>query len=110
MPLVLVAVVLGLVEGITEFLPVSSTGHLVVVRRLLPSLASHEASFSIVVQAGAVAAVVWQERRRFASLLRPAAPGAFGGLRGCGLLALLTAPALAVGYALHARIEALEEP
>jgi undecaprenyl-diphosphatase len=97
----LVALVLGLVEGITEFLPVSSTGHLIVAGHLLGFTGQGAATFEIVIQLGAILAIVGLERRRFIGLLRPAEGSAFSGLRGCGLLAVTTAPALVAGYLLH---------
>ncbi|MFO0933510.1 MAG: undecaprenyl-diphosphate phosphatase [Planctomycetota bacterium] len=109
MPLLLVAVLLGLVEGLTEFLPVSSTAHLALAQRVLPSLGAHDASFRVAIQVGAVAAVAWVQRARFGALLRPAEPGRFGGTRGLVLLALVTAPVLAVGFVLRHRVEALQE-
>src|SRR5262245_1788490 len=97
----LVALVLGLVEGITEFLPVSSTGHLIVAGHLLGFTGQGAATFEIVIQLGAILAIVGLERRRFIGLLRPAQGTAFSGLRGCMLLAATTAPALVAGYLLH---------
>jgi undecaprenyl-diphosphatase len=70
------AVVLGLVEGITEFLPISSTGHLTVTQHLLGigggSPAEKEAAdaYAVVIQAGAILAVVVLYWRRLVSLLR----------------------------------------
>jgi undecaprenyl-diphosphatase len=110
MPLLWVAVVLGIVEGVTEFLPVSSTGHLILVERLLPSVGAHRDSFRVVIQVGAIAAVAWLYRGRFAALARPAEPGRFGGTRGLLLLALATIPALVVGYALRESIRGLATP
>lgn len=58
------AVLLGLVEGVTEFLPVSSTGHLTVVERLLDLRSSAADAYVIVIQGGAIAAVLVLYRER----------------------------------------------
>jgi len=58
MPEWLIAVVMGIVQGITEFLPISSTGHLIVVGELIGLPPSLEDSFEIVIQIGAVLAVI----------------------------------------------------
>jgi undecaprenyl-diphosphatase len=64
------ALLLGLVEGLTEFLPVSSTGHLLVVQRLLGIEASEAANaYVIVIQVGAIAAVLGLYRQRIAQML-----------------------------------------
>jgi undecaprenyl-diphosphatase len=83
------ALLLGVVEGLTEYLPVSSTGHLLLAERALGipgSPASH--AFAICIQAGAILAVLGLYRRRVASLLR----GLLGrDAAGRKLLALLVA-------------------
>lgn len=56
------AAVLGVVEGITEFLPISSTGHLIVASELL-NFEDTEGAFEIAIQAGAVLAVLWFYRK-----------------------------------------------
>jgi undecaprenyl-diphosphatase len=56
------ALLLGIVEGATEFLPISSTGHLLITQRLLDFRDSHEL-FAVVIQVGAIAAVTWYYRR-----------------------------------------------
>ncbi len=82
----LVAILLGVVEGLTEFLPVSSTGHLILVSHFLGSTDDGGKAFDIVVQLGAILAVVVHYRELFARRLRgllvrdPAALGLFGAL------------------------------
>jgi undecaprenyl-diphosphatase len=100
------ALILGLIEGLTEFLPVSSTGHLLLTERLLGIERSpaHDA-YAIVIQGGAILAVLALYRD---SLAR-AARGAFGGdAGGRGLvLAILAAfaPAALLGLAFGERIQ-----
>jgi len=66
-PLWLSIIILGIIEGITEFLPVSSTGHLLVAQRWLPRQSD---LFNIVIQSGAVIAVIPLFRERVVKMLR----------------------------------------
>src|SRR5277367_290611 len=68
-----IALLLGVVEGLTEFLPVSSTGHLILADRLLGGATEGHASFDIVIQLGAVLAVLLHYR----ALLLERAAGVF---------------------------------
>ena len=61
--------ILGVVEGLTEFLPVSSTGHLIIVGQLLGFNDEKGKIFEIVIQTGAMLAIVWEYRAKFAGLI-----------------------------------------
>ncbi|SHN24886.1 undecaprenyl-diphosphatase [Duganella sacchari] len=69
--LALKALIMGLVEGFTEFLPISSTGHLILAEHLLGFQGMEEKMkvFEIVIQAGAIFAVCWEYRARIAAVL-----------------------------------------
>ena len=100
-------ILLGIVEGVTEFLPVSSTGHLILASALLGYDAAQWKLFNIVIQLGAILAVVVLYWRTFWAVLIGLAgrePGAARFVRNI-LLAFL--PAAIVGLALHKAIEAL---
>jgi len=99
------AVLLGVVEGLTEFLPVSSTGHLILVSALLGLNDEKGKVFDIVIQLGAILAVCWEYRLRFAR--------AFSGLatdrvqqRFAANLLVAFLPAAIVGLALQSKIKA----
>jgi undecaprenyl-diphosphatase len=62
--LLIKAAIMGIVEGLTEFLPVSSTGHLILAATLLDFHDERGKLFEIVIQSGAILAVVWEFRRR----------------------------------------------
>jgi undecaprenyl-diphosphatase len=71
--LLLKAAILGMVEGLTEFLPVSSTGHLIVAASLLDFNDERGKLFEIVIQSGAILAVVWEFRTRIMATFAGAA-------------------------------------
>jgi undecaprenyl-diphosphatase len=93
------AIVLGLVEGVTEFLPISSTGHLILVDEALGQRAG---AYEIAVQGGAILAVLLLYGARIARMLR----GERDGLRLLGQLAVAFAPSAAVGLWAHEWLEA----
>lgn len=67
--LYLKALILGVVEGLTEFLPISSTGHLIIASELLGFHDARGKVFEIVIQTGAMLAVIWEYRERFARVI-----------------------------------------
>ncbi len=114
------AVVLGVVEGLTEYLPVSSTGHLILTGRVMglsryekqagasgPRLVKAQAvdAFEIVIQLGAILAVVGLYRRRVGQMLTGLVGRSAPGLHLVGLLLVAFLPSAVVGLALHKSIK-----
>lgn len=103
--LILKALVLGIVEGVTEFLPVSSTGHLIVASVVVDYPEASRATFEIFIQLGAILAIVWHFRAHLWEVVSHAATArADRELIGKVLLAFV--PAAAVGLLFHQAIEA----
>lgn len=105
-----IAVVMGIVEGVTEFLPVSSTGHLILAGHLLGFTGEKASCFDVFIQLGAIFAVVWLYYYRFIGLIpfqgfSKFAQQGFSGMRGITLLAVTTLPALLVGALAHKAIK-----
>lgn len=105
------AVVLGVVEGVTEYLPVSSTGHLILVESLLgldqPDAKPALDAYSVVIQGGAILAVVGLYWPRVLTLLRGALGCDPAGLRLLGNLVVAFLPSALIGLALEKKIDAL---
>jgi undecaprenyl-diphosphatase len=99
--------ILGIVEGVTEFLPVSSTGHLIVVGNLLNFSGEKASCFEVFIQLGAILAVVVLYFDRFMALipLPGRENGRFSGFRGIALLMVTTFPALVAGLLAHKAIK-----
>lgn len=107
-----IAVVLGVVEGLTEFIPVSSTGHLIVAGNLLGFTGEKASTFEVAIQLGAILSVVVLYWPRFLALIpgqrdpRANASSTLQGWPGLYRIALATLPALIAGYLSHGFIKA----
>lgn len=101
----IVAAILGVVEGLTEFLPISSTGHLIIAGHVLSFTGLKAETFQIVIQLGAILAVLLLYWSRFIGLLRPTCPEGLSGVRGLWLLFLTSLPASIVGLLAHSYIK-----
>ncbi|MCA9614344.1 MAG: undecaprenyl-diphosphate phosphatase [Sandaracinus sp.] len=102
------ALLLGLVEGLTEYLPVSSTGHLLVTQRLMGIEASEAANaFAIVIQAGAIVAVLGLYRARVLSMLKGLVGKDPEGLKLALALVAAFVPAAAAGLLLGDTIKSV---
>ena len=103
--LLIKAALLGLVEGLTEFLPISSTGHLILAASLLDFTGETAKVFEIAIQSGAMLAVVWEYRRRLSDTLRGL--GSDEAARRFALnVAVAFVPAVVAGLALGKAIKA----
>jgi undecaprenyl-diphosphatase len=103
--LLLKAAVLGLVEGATEFIPVSSTGHLIVVSDWLNLVDERAKTFDIFIQLGAILAIVWLYRERLARTVLAARRDPRS-RRFIGNLLIAFLPAALVGFVAHDWIKA----
>lgn len=99
------ALLLGFIEGLTEFIPVSSTGHLVLMSDLIDFNGPTAKAFQIFIQPGAILAAVILYRGRFIRLLSMKETRGFAGMNGCLLLGVSTIPALAAGWLAHGFIK-----
>lgn len=90
------AIILGVVEGLTEFLPISSTGHQIIVADLIGFTGERAMAFNIIIQLAAILAVMWEFRGKIVDVVRglPNQPRA---QRFTGNLLLAFLPALVLG-------------
>ena len=101
------AALLGLIQGLTEFLPVSSSGHLLMAETLLGHARDDGILFEIAVHVGTLFAILAYYRRRVAELVVGVLRGRPEALAFGGKLVLATLPAVVVGLTVKDRVEAL---
>ena len=90
------SIFLGVVQGLTEFLPVSSSGHLVIAQSLLPGFSQPGLLFDVILHAGTLAAVIYYFRKRLVKLSR----------HELKILAIGTIPAVVIGFLFNDWFEA----
>jgi undecaprenyl-diphosphatase len=107
MPILLIAIILGIVEGVTEFLPVSSTGHLILATELLGFDAEKWAAFNVIIQLGAILAIVVLYWRTFWAVLEGLFRANAMSLRFVRNILIGFLPSAILGFLLINKIEAL---
>ena len=107
MPILLIAIILGIVEGVTEFLPVSSTGHLILATELLGFNADQWKAFNVIIQLGAILAIVVLYWRTFWAVLEGMLKGQAISWRFVRNILIAFLPSAILGFILIKHIEAL---
>lgn len=101
---ILKSTILGLVEGVTEFIPVSSTGHLILVGHAIGFEGQRASTFEVFIQLGAILSILLIYRDRLSGLFRWGKKG-FYGIRAITLLSATTIPAVIAGLLAHGIIK-----
>ena len=106
---------LGILQGVTEFLPISSSGHLVLAQNLWPGLVGPHLLFDVAVHLGTIGAIVWIMRRRIVGLLhatlgllRTGPTGSASDRRWIGLIIVAMIPTALIGLALRDVVVAMQ--
>lgn len=106
---ILQAILLGIIEGLTEFLPISSTGHLIIAEEYL-SFKDTAKVFTIVIQLGAILAVIWYYRRDLKDKIAGLFKKSTQAYRFFRNLIIASLPAAGLGLALESRFEEYATP
>lgn len=101
----LIAIIIGIVEGLTEFLPVSSTGHMILVGSLIGFEGEKASVFEVFIQLGAILSVFILYREKFFRMMDVSRLTATNGLSLIHVLAGMV-PVMLIGYVLHKPIKA----
>ena len=102
--LLLKAAILGIIEGLTEFLPISSTGHLILASTWLNFPSQIRSVFEIAIQPGAILAVCWEYRERFIATFSGIAESAIAQRFTLNLI-IATSPAVVLGLLFKKHLE-----
>ena len=105
MILILQSIIMGIVEGITEFLPISSTGHMIIMGHLIGFTGAFATLFEIVIQLGAILAIVVLYRDKLWNSLKNLAPGNWGFKLWANIIVAFI-PSAILGFLFHKKIEA----
>lgn len=100
----IVALIIGIVEGLTEYIPVSSTGHMIIVGDILGFSGEKESVFEVFIQLGAILSVLIVYRQKFREMVKRENWFRKKGTS-CYNLAIAMLPAMAVGYLTHRLIK-----
>lgn len=101
----LVAVIIGIVEGVTEFLPVSSTGHMILVGHILGFAGEVASVFEVFIQLGAILSVLFLYRDKFRAMLQPRRWGGHAAALEVSHVLVGIVPVMGVGFLLHKAIK-----
>lgn len=101
---ILVGILLGIIQGITEFLPVSSTGHLVIVGEVIDL--GNTFVFDVLLNIGTLAALIWYSKRRIMSISRQLLKGDY---KLAAKVVAATVPAALAGVVFSSQIESYNE-
>jgi len=107
MPILLIAIILGIVEGVTEFLPVSSTGHLILATELLGYDAGKWEAFNVIIQLGAILAIIVLYWRTFWAVIAGLMRGDAVSIRFVRNVLIGFLPSAVLGFILLKHIDAL---
>lgn len=99
------AIALGVVEGLTEFIPVSSTGHLILFGEWLGFKGASATTFEVFIQLGAILAILFLYWPRFLGLLNIKSANGFSGVSGITKIGVACLPAFVIGFLTHGFIK-----
>ena len=103
-----IVLILSVIEGLTEFIPISSTGHLIIFGELLHADSAKADTFSVFIQLGAILAVVFVYPKRFLDLFDlKNTTSSFSGIQGLKKVLVASLPALIAGFLFYDQIKAL---